>query len=255
MRCRHVLLAAVVALAAAGGAGAQAASGSGALGITVVIDGALQQYDVPPMMVSGRVMVPMRGIFEAHGVEVMWHGAMRMVTAKRGATDISLSVGEQWAMVNQTGVQLDAPVRMHKSRVFVPLRFVSEALGSKVTWYAETRQVIIQRGLVSTPTTEPVPAGMIRGPVAKQKVAVGLQEYSIALTPNRVQAGEIQFDVLNKGITSHALAIEGMEARTPNLGRGHKAELTVTLQAGTYTLYCPIGTHRQAGMETKLIVE
>ena len=39
-------------------------------GITVFIDGGRLTLDVPPQIMNGRVMVPMRAIFEAMGASV-----------------------------------------------------------------------------------------------------------------------------------------------------------------------------------------
>jgi uncharacterized cupredoxin-like copper-binding protein len=35
---------------------------------------------------------------------------------------------------------------------------------------------------------------------------------------------------------------------------GADETLTVTLQAGTYELWCPVGSHREQGMETTITV-
>jgi hypothetical protein len=256
MRYRVMLLAAAAVAWAAGAALA-------AQPIGVVINDQPQYYDVPPMMVNGRVMVPMRGIFEALGAQVSWDGAQRTVTAARGESQMRLTVGNQWAMVNGKTTMLDTPPRMEQSRVLVPLRFVSESLGAEVKWDGPGRQVLIQQaGMVAMPAAPviqgkppaPVPVPVKRA-LPETRVAVGLQEYTITLTPNRVKAGKITFDVLNKGIATHAIAIEGTDARTENLGRGHKATLTVTLKPGVYTVYCPVGNHRQTGMVTTLVVE
>jgi plastocyanin len=70
------------------------------------------------------------------------------------------------------------------------------------------------------------------------------------------QAGSVTFRVQNEGGTAHALEVEGngVEEETDPIGPGESAELTVQLDAGEYELYCPIGNHREMGMEGKLVV-
>ena len=43
--------------------------------------------------------------------------------------------------------------------------------------------------------------------------------------------------------------------KTPLISPGQSAKLTVTLAAGTYTLYCTVPGHRAAGMVAKLVVK
>ena len=45
-----------------------------------------------------------------------------------------------------------------------------------------------------------------------------------------------------------------MNAKTPLINPGSTAKLTVTLAAGTYTLYCTVPGHSAAGMVAKLTV-
>jgi plastocyanin len=55
----------------------------------------------------------------------------------------------------------------------------------------------------------------------------------------------------------HAVSIEG-PGNVSKGGRiaqpGGTSAVTVDLKAGTYTFYCPVGSHRQAGMEGTLTV-
>jgi uncharacterized cupredoxin-like copper-binding protein len=60
------------------------------------------------------------------------------------------------------------------------------------------------------------------------------------------------------GHASHAMEIQGpgiSGAKSSTVGPGSTATLTVTLQSGTYTLFCPVPGHRQAGMQTTLTVK
>lgn len=89
--------------------------------------------------------------------------------------------------------------------------------------------------------------------------AVEIVATDFAFAPDTVtvnEAGETTFRVVNEGATTHALEIEGggVEEETDPIGPGESAELTVQLRAGEYELYCPIGNHRQMGMEGTLVV-
>ena len=61
---------------------------------------------------------------------------------------IKLTIGSTEATINGERYTLDvAPfIKPEVSRTLVPIRFVSEALGARVDWQADTRQVIIQDG-------------------------------------------------------------------------------------------------------------
>jgi plastocyanin len=69
-------------------------------------------------------------------------------------------------------------------------------------------------------------------------------------------AGETTFTLVNDGKFPHALEIEGegVEQESDTIEGGETTELTVELAAGEYELYCPVGNHRQQGMEGTLVV-
>ena len=54
----------------------------------------------------------------------------------------------------------------------------------------------------------------------------------------------------------HAVEVEGngVEEESETV-TGGETELSVDLEPGTYTYYCPVGKHRQEGMEGTLTVE
>ncbi|MNM94762.1 hypothetical protein D3C81_1071790 [compost metagenome] len=52
---------------------------------------------------------------------------------------------------------LDVPARLEQNRTYVPLRFVSEALGATVGWNQQQPLVTITTGSAGTPTASPAP--------------------------------------------------------------------------------------------------
>ncbi len=71
------------------------------------------------------------------------------------------------------------------------------------------------------------------------------------------EPGTYTFVLRNEGGTVHALEIDGhgIEEETGEVGAGETAELTVELtEAGEYELYCPVGDHRDRGMEGTVVV-
>jgi plastocyanin len=70
------------------------------------------------------------------------------------------------------------------------------------------------------------------------------------------EAGSVTIDYDNPSSTPHAVEIEGngVEEETETITEG-KDSLTVDLEPGEYTFYCPVGQHRQNGMEGTLTVE
>lgn len=112
--------------------------------------------DVQPRMYDGRVMVPVRGVFEHMNAHVSWDPSTRTVTAHRGTDTIKLTLNSFTAMLNGRQVNLDSPPRMYQGRTLVPLRFLSESLGASVEWIAASRLVEINTVSVNT---DPNPVG------------------------------------------------------------------------------------------------
>jgi plastocyanin len=69
-------------------------------------------------------------------------------------------------------------------------------------------------------------------------------------------AGSVTIKLVNESDTPHAVEVEGngVEEESETI-TGGETELTVDLEAGDYTYYCPVGQHRQQGMEGTLTVE
>lgn len=99
-------------------------------------------------------------------------------------------------------------------------------------------------------TTEGTP------PAEGAAVEVVLSEFAIEM-PTSVPAGTVSFDIANSGEMAHNFEIEGQgieESLDEDLAPNQAETLTVELEAGNYTIYCPIGDHRGQGMEVELQV-
>jgi hypothetical protein len=180
------VIAVIVALGAAAGSSAQAP-------IRVIVNGRTLQLDQPPVIAGGRVLVPLRGVFEGIGAFVRWKDITQTVVVVRSATYVSLRVGERTASVNGKSVSLDVPAQIVRGRVLVPLRFIGEALGAQVAWQAAARTVVItareqsadvgraepiigvQVPVESTPSDVGEPVSVERGKVVVRLAKVGFR--------------------------------------------------------------------------------
>lgn len=96
-----------------------------------------------PQKISGRVLVPLRGVLEKLGAFVDWTPATQTVIASRGNLDLQLKIGSRTAIVNGQEVALDVPATTIAGSTMVPLRFVGETLGADVRWDAGSSTVLI----------------------------------------------------------------------------------------------------------------
>ncbi len=99
--------------------------------------------EVAPYTVEGRTMVPVRIISEKFGAEVNYIPETEGVEIKLGDKAVSLTIGEDTALVDGQAVKLDVPSVETNGRTLVPLRFVSEALDFDVKYVAATEQILI----------------------------------------------------------------------------------------------------------------
>jgi plastocyanin len=69
-------------------------------------------------------------------------------------------------------------------------------------------------------------------------------------------AGDLTIALTNDGESPHAIEIEGggVEEASDTINAGDSTDLTVSLEDGTYEIYCPVGDHRERGMVGTLTV-
>ena len=110
---------------------------------TVILNGKELTFDVYPRIKNGRVLVPLRAIFEAVGATVDWDNIKKTATAKRDGTTVILTSGSETATINGRTVTLDQPGIVVNGRTLALLRFVGEAFGGNVRWDETSRTVYI----------------------------------------------------------------------------------------------------------------
>lgn len=126
--------------------------------IHTTLDGRNLTFDQPPVMQEGRVLVPLRGLFESLGADVLYNSATRNIKATAGSRTVELTLGERQAFIDGQQVYLDVAANTISGRTMVPLRFVSEALGAEVAWRPSTKTVAIaSTGTPSAGTEQPAP--------------------------------------------------------------------------------------------------
>jgi plastocyanin len=83
-------------------------------------------------------------------------------------------------------------------------------------------------------------------------------DFHIALSKKSFSPGTYTFVAVNKGKTTHALAITGpglKNADTADISPGQSVKLTVTFKKGKYDIYCPVPGHKMLGMNENVTVK
>ena len=111
--------------------------------IAVYLDGGALDFDVPPLAVSGRTLVPFRKIFEALGYTVTWDADTQSAIAVSDTQTITLQLDSTTVTRNEETYQSDIAPLAVDGRILVPVRLVSELSNCDVLWNSETQTVTI----------------------------------------------------------------------------------------------------------------
>ena len=84
------------------------------------------------------------------------------------------------------------------------------------------------------------------------------REYTLTLSRLHLKAGPAIFEVDNLGQDPHDLRVQRIGARhiagTPVVAPGKRAELSLKLAPGRYSVWCSVADHRKRGMRAVLVV-
>ncbi len=115
---------------------------------TMYVNDTPQGIDIPPIIIEGRTLLPIRWVAEPLGARVEWDGVERKVTIALKDTVIELWIDKNIARVNGFNTLIDpdnpkvVPI-IKDGRTMLPVRFIAENLGCKVDWDQDTKTVTI----------------------------------------------------------------------------------------------------------------
>ncbi len=224
--------------------------------INIIINGKVQQYDQMPVIVNGRTLVPLRGIFEALGAVVSWDDSTKTIIGVKATKSIVLQIDNTFASINNNATTLDVAPSIMNSRTMVPVRFVSEALGADVQWDGDTRTVTITspEGDViendykpAAPETEVLDSGKVivsnddflksklsTGKVSTLEFKDGVLEVAITGTPASDNTVSLSFPVNFSGIMNEGdVCLLSFSAKLNDGGENGAGKVKPYIQAGS----------------------
>ncbi len=89
--------------------------------------------DAAPYIANDRTYVPFRALGEALGAKVEWDQDAQTVTYTTDKTILVMTIGKTTYTVNGEEKTMDVAPELKNDRTYVPVRFVGEAFGFKVT--------------------------------------------------------------------------------------------------------------------------
>ncbi|MCL1878602.1 MAG: stalk domain-containing protein [Defluviitaleaceae bacterium] len=116
--------------------------------IAVMVDGSrVVFHDQEPVIIDGRTLVPVRGVFEALGFDVSWNENLRAVVMENEDYDVRIPIDSANFTTNGTSHSLDVPAQIIGGRTLIPLRQPLESVGVSVDWNAAAREVVVESGV------------------------------------------------------------------------------------------------------------
>ncbi|MFA7637278.1 MAG: copper amine oxidase N-terminal domain-containing protein [Monoglobales bacterium] len=100
--------------------------------------------DQKPVIINGRTLVPVRGLFETLGYNVSWVEESQTAVLKGKADTIMVPINSNTIYKDGEEIPIDVPGQLINSRTMIPLRAISEAFGLEVDWNEETRTVTVE---------------------------------------------------------------------------------------------------------------
>ena len=134
------------------------------------------------------------------------------------------------------------------------------AVGAAITGVALSVAACSGGGTASAPSSGGASATASSPPSsqpASNQVTVQMTDFHLALSQQNFTPGTYTFVAVNSGQAVHAIEVDGpgvSDQQTDDVQPGQTARLTVTLQPGSYEMYCPVDGHRTKGMDTHFTV-
>jgi len=154
--------------------------------ITVTVNGTPVVFaGQQPVIVSGRTLVPVRGVFEQLGFDVSWDGEARQAILARTGYIVVLTIGSNTFTTNGARHTLSVPAQIIGGSTMLPLSEVLASVGYVVAWDGNTRtasvtsavpqaQQQVQQTPVQTPAQPTTPVQTSPPTITQENITRGV---------------------------------------------------------------------------------
>jgi uncharacterized protein YkwD len=147
--------------------------------VKVVAAGQYVEFgEQPPVIIDGRTLIPVRGLFEQIGFNVDWNPQTQQVTLTNSEYTVVLTVNNQTFTTNGRGYTLDVPAQIINGRTMLPVRAILESVGYDVIWIPDVRYLVTRKAANTAPAVQSTaPVAQIAQPTEapRQLPAASLQ--------------------------------------------------------------------------------
>jgi hypothetical protein len=92
---------------------------------------------------NGKLMIPLRKSLEYIGAEVSYDSENKIVTAKKDAVNLMISIGENQLKMNNQNVKLDTAAIIKDNRTYIPLRDIFTVFDYNIEWHENSKTAFI----------------------------------------------------------------------------------------------------------------
>ncbi|OMF32615.1 hypothetical protein BK133_13990 [Paenibacillus sp. FSL H8-0548] len=100
--------------------------------LSLKINSAYVASNPGPIQMNGVTLVPLRVLFESIGAKVNY--VNDKITISYGKQVLEIKVYDTKAVMNGKNLKMNAAPTSYQGKTYVPVRFISEALGAAVEW-------------------------------------------------------------------------------------------------------------------------
>ncbi|MGI6711198.1 MAG: stalk domain-containing protein [Bacillota bacterium] len=112
---------------------------------TAFVDNRSVTLEIPPVIVQGNTLVPLRFVGEAFNSTFAWEAKTRQVTITQGTSKVLLWIGKKEGQIDGRKTTLAVAPQIEKGRTMVPLRFIGEAFGCEVNYNHYSKLITIKK--------------------------------------------------------------------------------------------------------------
>ncbi|MEX2461116.1 MAG: alkaline phosphatase family protein [Paenibacillaceae bacterium] len=124
--------------------------------VQIIMNGAAMNTSIPPQIIKGRTYVPLRAIAEGLGSKVTWDPEQMKVTVEKANKLIAFTIGNPEVTVNSQQATIETAPYIVEGSSMLPLRFISEQFGLKVTWDSPTNTIYLSDSTLANLSTPPI---------------------------------------------------------------------------------------------------